>query len=330
MTDITTPASFVPVAYADLVGFVNAAGHPIARLGDNANWLIGRHCPPVVYTCPPEHLTLDAMHVVPIAPSADGLDYEVWLGVLGGGAGASMTWRVAWSSAAAPQPATAGDWTTIGSYTDTLTAAERDWVLADTVTIPATATHLRIEQAGTSGLAAVTTILVRPAQRAAIPRAAPASGAVPWDVGMAFDGGPVTPEHLNRIWRTTGAVLADRVQAVAAWSQSNELPLLVSLTTAQPFIPIARIPAWLEGQGGCKVTLRIGALATAAGCTITVGQAGGASHTFTIPHPVATYTYQSAQITLTHEAPVFYALVGGPDGADVAVLYITADWRPGD
>lgn len=329
VSDLTPPAAFVPLAYQDLVGFVDNAARPISTMGNNANWVIANHCPPAVFVCPPEDRVADAMHVLPIAPSADGLDYEVWLGLYAGGAGANMTWRVAYNTHAVPQPQTSAHWQTIGSYADTLTASERDWVLAATVTVPASATHVRIEQVATTGTAAVTTVLVRPAALTAIPRAVRASGAVPWDDGMATDGGPVTPEHLNRIWRSIACTLADRVQAVAGWSQGDGLPLEFEPTTEQPWLPAARVPAWLEAQGGAKVTLRVGAKCNADGCQIVVGQTGGESHVFDVYNGLF-YTYQTAQITLTHEAPTFYALVGGPDGAAVDLLYVTADWRPGD
>jgi|GEM_PF-3413770 len=321
------PASFSPV---EITGFVDADGDPIDQMGRNANWVYANHRPPAHLSTPIIDLVANANYQAPIEPSADGLVYEVYLSRKAGLVGATVTWTVQYGTTGSVQPGSGTGWTTLATVSgEVLTPSQEKWGEVATVTIPATATHIRVVQACSSGTVQLQSILILPDELSAIPTGARPSGFVAWINAMIEGEGPNNPEQLNRIWTNINATVGDRVQCVAALVQSDNIPMPIEPTTTKPFVTAMLAPAWLEGQGGASLKVRVGAKADADGCTITVGQQGGESVSFDVYNGLF-YTYQADTIDLTHGAPVFYAVAGGPDGAQVDVLYIVISWRPGD
>jgi len=137
---IPLPAAFPHLGLDALHGFVSDDGEPLLTMAGAVNWLIAHHRPPAVAACPhPESASgVSKTWVLPLVPSVDALEYEVWVGWRTT-AGATLTLTT--TSSAGSQPG--GSWDAVAAGDRVLGAASYELARVAVGTIQDDATHLR-------------------------------------------------------------------------------------------------------------------------------------------------------------------------------------------
>lgn len=324
---------FVPVGPELVAGLVRADSEPMRTLIRNNNWLFAQHQPPLINACPYVDESAAQTFTFPVVPSADGMQYEVRVGVFST-TGGNVVLDVGRDNTASPQPGTDANWTQLTGGGQTLAAgvATVTWLTPFFVTVPATATMVRFKMTSSGGVTFQThSISARPRARTEIdPTISYASGSG-WVHGalgqLVQEGGAIHPEILNRLFRNPARVLRDRRQIVWSYIQSSVTTkaTIATAITSQ----LAYGPASLRGQAGATLTVRLLIKDGTAGGKVRVGELGGTSVEFTLAGG-GTFLLMTATLRIVSDEPVFYLNATGTGASTLTPVSCLIDWRPGD
>ena len=263
----------IPAIGADLVitpaeefGLAAMALEPLQTALENVNWLYMYHRPQLVSVCPTEPAAMgrNAVVVVPIQPSADGLRYDFHTEVVGSNnTNVTVVVEYCTSYTGLPTSGSPTTWTNIFTQATGITAATRAAQLKTGQTVPATAVALRWTVSVAAGTFELHHLLAVPAPTS-VANAIQASGFVPYDDGLlTVADAPVHTEFLNRCALSTAAILRDRRHMALSLCQDEAQANVDTVVTGQTsYLTWPRVRAWFPAQSGPTVSLTVSALAT--------------------------------------------------------------------
>jgi hypothetical protein len=318
---VTIPAKAPIFALKELIGRIKAGQEPVKEMLEASNWLFDGYTPTPHAFCPintaHEHRE---QYIVPIAPSADALTYELRF--------AYWTTAGTWDLTVETSP-DGSTWSTATSHTYLSVAAGEHFVnpYSPTFGVPAATTHIRytLEHADTANDIQLQYAALAPDSPGTIPSRRATSGWVAFDdAQLAAVGAPIHVEYFNRLRDNVLALVGDRVHQVASFVQrttSSRLTLTKTASISHRTLFVA--PYYLRGQGSPRVRCR--AWANDSGTAVLrFGQLGGAQTTGI----ACDNTPRTATLDLVGESGLVYCVVE-PD-AGTTPLYATIDWTPGD
>lgn len=304
-----------------------AAKEPLHSILGATNRLYQRFCPALLSLAPIHASTPTDVHTweVPLPVSADGLDYTVEV----------HTWR-----------ASTGGNVTVSLDTSTTVTTGTPWTALDTenvdhssdnhvdhsyeVTPPTGTKYLRISVDGNSSNCQLQHILVYPSMPQTLPSAVTSSGFTPWEDGLlSAAGGAINTEQINRVHANVKAILLDRRQCAASFSQPTNYTaphrVGVGLGGGEYAVQqLLRGPLWIPYQSSPLVRVRARALlsggATAGTIRVRSGSgvasldADGGDHEAVMP-----YVGQDLGVTIIT-----------PPERIITLVYLTLDFAPGD
>jgi len=325
---ITTPAGIQITSTSGLM-LPTMGKQPLQRALENLNYLWKFHRPPLVDVCLNPSTTRDYF-VIPIMPSADGLDYTAVHRLMPTNT-TTCNITIDYCTAYTGGGTTWHNLLNINPATTAATLLTR----SDTITIPSTAVALRIYYDPAAGTIFPHHLLVYPSPGDAVAGIKAGSGFVPFDDGLlnGATGAPVHTEHLNRCKLSTLAVLRDRRQNCLSMVQRDSSdPLAKRTVESWGGLPVVR--AFFPFQGDTvTIDLRVLADVSAGGTAglIRVSQVGGQAVTF-----AANGAIQSDTLTLTlqGDGPLKYADIEiackATTGHTTKPRAIMGFWRPTD
>lgn len=316
---VTIPSDLELLEPYDLIGFVRGDDQePLHTLLRRCNWHYATHRPPLRNSTPHSDVASSQRYIMPVEPSADGLEYQVLL--------------MAWTSLATTLTtvveyatgSSSGSWTAVtGSPSMAVVMMGDNEVAAFDVTIPASAEFLRVTCSVLLGTVQVQNVLVMPKILTSIAAGVKGCGFVPYDdTHLTSTGAAIHTEYINRGAANFRAVQADRRQDLLTYLQEVTAPKHTwrpagSLTSYLAAYGVAGLP----GQQTTTVTVRLRASDTGSGGTVTIGQINGDAVSF-----AADDTDQTETLELYGEQPVIYVRVT-PD-TDLTLVYACVDWSP--
>lgn len=316
---------YIDVSDDDITGVQDEECEVLWRIANNVNWLYCKHTPPLINAspwCPVSATIANPIHVYPVTPSADGLNYDVWIESYS--ADGTTTLDVGEDDAADPQPATDADWSSLATPSDPASSGTQSWGVFQIQ--PDTGTE-QIRFKFTDGDHKVMSIMVAPAELDGFdPTLSYASGFQPMGIGqIRQSGAAIHPEFPNRAWRNVARILSDRKQAL--WSLSSGVSSDYELDAATYPIHTAGVaPCSLSGWLGQEVTVKVLAYDDDDGALCVVGERGGSAVTFDVDSNGDEYRLQTDTLTLLGDAPVIYAQI---DPSTASYLHaVVVEWAP--
>lgn len=207
---VTYPSTYTITADGALV-LPLADAAPLSTANANANCHYQQHRPPlrsVVYCS--EQATSSVFRLA-MEPSADGLVYRFRHYVRTDATATDVTIEV-------ESQAAGGGWSTIYGPTAHAAGASSTVAIDHDVTIPATDDELRVTYTRGADLCQPDSLVIYPTPTS--PTTRRTSGFWPYDDGLlTATGAPLNTEFVNRPWRNTAAVVADRVQCLFGFVQ---------------------------------------------------------------------------------------------------------------
>lgn len=345
---ITTPTSLqVPSAYETMLP--KMAKQPLLKLLEDLNYLYRYHRPPLASVCltTAGALTRTAKFVIPIVPSADGIQYAFESRNLCSAA-CNLSLTIDYCETYAYN--SGAPWTNIVDHTGAHALAIGGAGLStqvDLALVPANATALRLSVAVDAGNVTPQHLLVYPAPDAPTVASYP-SGFILFDDGLLSSGqhAPITTEHLNRCRVSPDAIRRDRWQNLYSWAQEEvQANSRAVLNNLSEFTHFPKVRCYLPGQAqaanqGVQVTVKAVVTtddATQTGSAVLIQDlSSGAGVYFNAETTTGTVTVQSATMSV---APQGQGLMRYVD-LELSGLTATAQktyihslmvfWRPGD
>lgn len=309
-----------------LAGLQHPECEPAWFIANNNNWLRCNFTPSLVNLSPMYSPKTDPNYVCPVSPSADGRLYRVSIETYST-AGGTLTVDVGRDNAANPQPAVAGNWTSLATSSEVATAVGyRTWVTF-TITVPSTALFLRFAFTG-SGLTAMS-IEVHPEPLTDFdPTVALTSGWKWMGLGqLRQQGAAVHPEWYNRAYRNVAKLAADLKQMLWSHATVDGADQVISGTAAAAVRTIACAPAAFPTWRNQAVTTAIYAYDSVDGGKLVMGERGGnVTAAYTVNNNAGAYRGQSAALTLVSDEPTIFATMDPAGNAHVMAAVVT--WTP--
>lgn len=344
---IVAPGTDLLITDAEDLIFRQMAAEPLKSALTNVNWLYLNHQPRLVGVAPsqPSAINRNAVVVVPIAPSADGLRYDFrTTAITSAATNLTVTVEYCTSYTGLPTSGTPTAWTNIFTQITATGALAVTTQHKTAQVIPATAVALRWTVSVAAGTFELHHLHTAPVPTA-VASGVQASGFVAYDDGL-FDGTATAPVHtelLNRCKRSTLAIMRDRRVMVASLAgdeaQANCRVAETDKTSLAPFAVQRLVFPWQGDE--VAVSVRCLATCSAGSGTGLVVVAQQPSDAVTDPASVTldastTGAIDSDTLTLTLQGEGLYRW------ADVAVYMKTTSgnttylhslviiYRPGD
>lgn len=318
----------IPLSPRDLDGIQRPNNDPAWAIAQNVNWSYCQHRPALVCLAPTTSSYSGVLrYVVPIEPSADGLEYDFEV-ITYSSAGGDLDLEVSFSTLDHPQPADDPDWTTPTTESETGTSAGyHDWPRF-TLTIDADVQHIRFELTPASGQAFIAHILVTPKALTEIdPTATYPSGFVPMAIGqITRQGAAVHPEWYNRAWRNLVRVARDRKQALWSFGTSTHVDQVTAPSAGRSVRIVGVAPASLRGWRGYETTATIFARDTSDGAVVTLSERGGVTQLWGVDANAGEYRRQRTTMRIASEEPLL--IVSAKPALELRTLFVGLTWVP--
>lgn len=325
---------YIPLENELIVGQISDNAEPFRSWANNVNWHYCRHSPPLLNWITECHNGLyppvgASTIVAPIEPSGDGLRYDFRF-LTRNNTSANLTLEVRESALAAPRWDVDADWTVVYSENKTSVSGVQEWGPGD-YTVLAASKWLRFKLTPSAGSAVIESGMVAPAAITTPPTSTTAIGWTRMGLGMllSLPNMPVGPEPLNRMWKNTALVLADRKQCVASVIRPIGSTHDIDPLAGVPLRPLNWLPLSMSNQSGSVIRLR-GYIRSMGGTgKVHLRLQSGNALTWTIPNST-TFSAYSGTLTLTAENPVISFTYEPPAGGTMEVGSIVAHWTPGE
>ena len=323
---ITIPSTLELLEPQDFIGQVPSAQEPLHTLLRRLNWLYSTYSPPLVNVSP--YCAAAGAHpdvIVPILPSADGLQYDITIRLIAKETGTTNT-----ADIEVKECATFG-----GTYTDlpnspfsgvaltqsgTGSTAYAVTYVANLGAIAAASRFLKITAKHVDRKdIQIAAVLIYPRTVSSISAGTFSSGFIPYDdAALVTSGAAIHREYFDRIWQGVHAITSDRRCALASFvADTGGLRISTAGTTRRVFFGQTHIP---DG-GVTEATVHVKFTDTGTS-TIMVGQYNGGDGS------VVTFTdsasAQSATIRLYGDKPLIQAIA--TVGTAMTLFYIVIDY----
>lgn len=311
-----------------MTGLQDPYAEPIWFIANFVNWLIRNHRPSLVNIAPwQEVLYASVDYAVPALPSADGLNYDVYVQTYS--AGGDLRISIDEDIGTQPDPTIDTVWNNLHVEDALGTAAGwREWPAfqitpsTDTRALRITASH---ESAGTVLLSSVLVVpeLVDDLNETAVRP----SGALPMSIAqLRQEGAAVHPEFYNRARTTIRALLRDRRQM--AWSSiwPDSTKKTIERTDERPVRVVGLAPLSMSGWPGQTVTVRTIGTSVGTGATLRIAEDGGALVQPSVSPTSAGYAMTEQELALVSDEPMIRC-TAQPDGY-LSPVAVVLEWAP--